>query len=107
VDRSDQKTLKKPLEKVGQVTLKSVDLAGCREILVNADASGGTVRVELLTEDGFRVRGYSRDDAVPIEGDSLRHRVAWKEHGLANLPAGRYLLRLHLEGATLFAVSYR
>jgi hypothetical protein len=59
------------------------------------------------TEDGFRVRGYSRDDAVPIEGDSLRHRVAWKEHGLDTLPAGRYLLRLHLEGATLFAVSYR
>jgi hypothetical protein len=107
LERSDQKTLKKPLEKVGQVTLKAVDLAGCREILVNADASGGNVRVELLTEDGFRVRGYSRDEAIPIEGDSLRHKVAWKERVLGTLPAGRYLLRLHLDGATVFAVSYR
>src|SRR5262245_16204724 len=62
----------------------------------------------LETRDGpDRQQGYSRDDAVPIEGDSLRHRVAWKEHGLDNLPAGPYLIRLHLDGATLFAVSYR
>jgi hypothetical protein len=107
VERSDQKTLKKPLENIGQVTLKPLDLAGCREILVNADASGGAVRVELLNEEGFRVRGYSRDDAIPIKGDSLRHRVAWKERGLDTLAPGRYLLRLHLDRATLFAVSLR
>jgi hypothetical protein len=109
VDRSDQKTLKKPLEKVGQVTLKPLDLTGCREIDVNADAAAGegAVRVELLTEEGFRVRGYARDDAVPIEGDSLRHQVAWKERRLDELPAGRYLLRIHLKDATLYAISYR
>ncbi len=106
VDRSEQKTLKKPLEKVGQVSLKPFDLAGCREIVVNADASGGAVRVELLTEDGYRARGCSRDDAIPIAGDSLRHRVAWKERGLDTLPAGRYHLRLHPEAATRFAVSF-
>jgi hypothetical protein len=106
VVRSEQKTLKKPLEKVGQVTLKPVELTGCRNITLNADATTGTVRVELLTEDGFRVRGYSRDDAAPATGDSLRHQIAWNERRLEQLPAGNYLLRLHLEDATVFAVSF-
>jgi hypothetical protein len=106
-EKSDQATLRKPLENVGQVTLKPLDLGGCREIELNADAATGAIRVELLHEEGYRVRGYSRDDAVPVRGDSLRHKVAWRDRRLDQLPAGRYLLRFHLEGATLFAVSFR
>lgn len=107
VPKSEQLTLRKPLENTGQVTLKPLDLKGCRSITVNADATKGSVRVELLTEDGYRVRGYSKDDAVVIEGDSLRHQVAWRDRKLAQLPPGRYLLRLHLDNATLYAVSFQ
>ncbi len=105
VTKNAQVTLKRPLEHIGQVTLKPLDLTACREITLNADATGGSVRVELLTEEGFRVRGYSKDDAVPIEGNSLRHVIAWKEYRLDQLPFGRYLLRLHLDHATMFAMS--
>lgn len=107
VARSEQSTLRKPLEDIGQVTLKPLDLIGCREVIVNADATGGSVRVELLTEDGYRVRGFSREDAVALEGDSLRHKATWKGRGLDTLPPGRYMLRLHLYKATLFAVTFR
>lgn len=31
----------------------------------------------------------------------------WYHRGLAELPAGRYSLRLHLERATVFAVSFK
>ncbi|MEP6662485.1 MAG: hypothetical protein ABJC04_02370 [Verrucomicrobiota bacterium] len=103
---SDQPTLKLKLENIGQVTLKPLDLRGCKGMTVNGDASKGTIRCELLTEDGFRVRGYSKDDAVSLRGDSLRHRVAWKENDLGKLPSGRYMLRLHLENAEVFAVSF-
>lgn len=106
VAKSTQVTLKKPLEHIGQVTLKPLDLTACREITLNADATDGSVRVELLTEDGYRVRGYSKDDAVPITGNSLRHAVVWKERRLEQLPSGRYLLRLHLDHATVFAMSF-
>lgn len=89
VAKSAQVTLKKPLEHIGQVTLKPLDLSGCREITLNADATGGAVRVELLTEEGYRLRGYSKEDVIPIEGDSLRHIVTWKEHGwISSLPVG-------------------
>lgn len=107
VAKSEQATLRKPLENIGQVTLKPLDLQGCSEITLNADAAKGSIRVEILNEEGYRVRGYSRDDAVPLQGDSLRHRIAWKDRGVDKLTAGRYMLRIHLENATVFAVSFK
>jgi len=107
VPLSDQRTLKKPLENIGQITLKPLDLTGCKGITVNADASQGSVRVELLTEDGYRLRGYAKEDAKPLTGDSLRHPVAWSLGESSQLPSGRYLVRLHLDNATVFAVSFR
>ncbi|HOW73512.1 MAG TPA: hypothetical protein PKY77_23165 [Phycisphaerae bacterium] len=105
VEHSDQPTLRKPLEYLGQVTLKPIDLVGCGGILVNADASAGFAWVELLTEDGKRVRGFTRDDCLPIRGDSLRHSVTWKDRKLGDLAAGKYLLRLHLERAAVYSVT--
>ncbi len=107
VPKSEQPTLKKPLENIGQVTLKPLDLRGCHAITLNAEASAGTIHVELLTEDGYRVRGFSKDDAIPIRGDSLRYRVAWKDRDLASLPPGRYMFRLHLSNAEVFALTLK
>ena len=98
-------TLKTPAEHVGQVTLKPVELAEDSKITINADARDGEVRVELLDEELRRVRGFSRDDATVVRGDSLRHAVTWKRKSPADLPPGRYHLRAHLDRAALFAVS--
>lgn len=84
-----------------------VDLTGCREVTVNAGAAGGPVRAELLTENGYRVRGFARADAVALEGDSIRHQAAWKDGELGKLPPGRYMLRFHLDRATVYAVTFQ
>jgi hypothetical protein len=63
------------------------------------------VRIELLDEEMRRVRGFSREEASVLRGDSLRHAVKWNEKTLADLRPGRYHLRAHLNRATLFAVS--
>jgi hypothetical protein len=105
VEKSAQATLKAPLEHVGQVTLKPVALSKDSTITINADARDGEVRIELLDEEMRRVRGFTRDEATVVHGDSLRHAVAWKAKSLADLPPGRYHLRAHLDRATLFAVS--
>ncbi|MSU23270.1 MAG: hypothetical protein EXS32_05530 [Opitutus sp.] len=92
---------------IGNVTLRALDFTGVSSLTVNADASKGAVRVELLDEDGFRLRGFTKDDAVPIAADGLELRAAWKAKSLRELPAGRYLVRVHLENAELFAVTLR
>jgi len=106
VARSEQTTLKKPLDHIGQVTLRPLDLGGVSRITVNADASDGAVRVELLDDRGYRIRGYARDDCTPMTGDKLAHEVAWSGANLAQLSSGAYMLRIHLDHATLYAVTF-
>jgi dienelactone hydrolase len=107
VELSAQSTLKRPLKNIGQITLKPLDLADVRNIVVNADAADGSVCVGLLNEDGYRIRGFSKDDATPITGDSVSHAVEWKDRTVKDLPPGKYCLRLHLDNAEVFAVTLR
>jgi hypothetical protein len=102
---SAQSTLKRPLKNIGQITLKPRSLAGVKRLILNADASKGSIRVEILNEDGYRMRGFSKLDAISISENSLRHQVAWKERTLERLPAGKYMLRLHLDNAEVFALT--
>jgi hypothetical protein len=90
---------------VGQITLKPLDLAEVGSITVNADAATGKVFVELLNEDGYRVRGFSKDDAEPIADNVLAGPAKWKEKSLADLKPGNYMLRIHLQSAKFFAVT--
>ena len=104
VERLELPTQGGVLEGVGQVTLKPLDLAGCERLLLNADAAEGAVRVEVLDRAGRRIRGFSRQDSVPVRGDALAQSVVWREKSLADLPAGDYMLRLHLERAAVYAL---
>jgi hypothetical protein len=48
----------KPVDCIGQVTLKPLDLSRAAGMMVNAGAgAGGTVHIELLDQNGYRVRG--------------------------------------------------
>ena len=97
----------RPQGEVGQVTLRPVDLTGYREIMLNAAAMDGRIEVEVLTADGYRVRGFAREDAVPVTGDGLRLPVRWREKTLAELQPGSYCLRVFLQNADLYAVTLR
>ena len=94
-----------PTKGIAQVTLKSIQLGNAKRVTVNADATNGDVRVELLTAEGYRVAGYTRDQSVVINGNSLWHPVNWKDKAMTDLAAGRYQLRLHLKNARLFALT--
>ncbi len=92
---------------IGQVTLRPLDLTGVKEISVNADASQGKIWVEILDEDGFRLHGFSKDEATPLTADSLDQKVAWKDHALSQLKPGKYMIRVHLDNARLFACTLK
>ena len=107
VAKSDQVTVTEPLEHLGQVTMKPIDLTGVKAITLNADASEGEIRVEVLNASGRRLRGYSAEVANPISGDGLRHPVAWKDLSPGDLEDGVYVLRLHLCRAAVFSITLR
>jgi hypothetical protein len=92
---------------IGQVTLRSRDLSGFREITINADATKGKVHVEILNESGYRVRGLSKEEVTAITGDSLEAKVTWKDKTLGDLKPGNHMIRIHLDNAKLYAITLR
>jgi len=92
-------------EAIGQVTLRPVRLERGDELRLNADATDGVVRVELLDEGGRRIRGFSREDAEPLIGDSLRHRVRWHHRTLDDLDRVGVMIRIHLDRATVYSLD--
>jgi hypothetical protein len=100
-----QKKPEPPANTIGQLTLKPRELHGVKTITLNADASKGAVRLEVLNEDGFRLHGFTKDDAVPLTTDHLSHEASWMDKKLHELPPGKYMLRIHLVNAELFAMS--
>ncbi len=95
----------RPLERIGQITLKPRSLAGVKSITVNTATVKAAGRVELLDAQGYRIPGFTKTDAIPITGDHLRHRVTWNEADLTRLPAGDVMIRLHLDRAEVFAIT--
>jgi hypothetical protein len=95
----------KPFDHIGQITLKPVDLTGVKDCAINGSASTGSIRVEVLDAEGRRVHGFTRDDTSPLTGDRLAMSPRWNGRTLSALSPGRYMLRLHLENAEVFALS--
>ncbi len=94
-----------PIEKFGQITLKSIHFNKIKSIEINGDAENGSIRTEVLTDDGYRISGYTKNDAIPLNSDSFRHEVKWKKKSTGDLPAGNYKLRLHLDNSEVFAIT--
>ena len=95
----------RPIEKTAQITFRPRSLAGAKGLTLNADASAGTIRVELLDSAGHRFRDFTKADAMPISGDGLRHRVTWKNADLSKMPAQEVMIRIHLDNAEVFALT--
>jgi hypothetical protein len=73
-----------------------------RQLILNADASKGRLVVDLLDREGRPLSGYSADDCVAIDTDSVRHRVRWT--GQEKLPADAPVrLRFRLRNTSLYS----
>ena len=77
------------------------------DLRINADATDGSVGVEVLSIDGQIQPGFSIDDCVSLTGDSTEHHIRWKsstgiEHILADTDQP-LRLRFVLNRAQLYA----
>lgn len=76
---------------------------------LNVDAAGGgSVRVELLDEDGEPIKGFGKDDAIPIARNSVRMPVVWKGNPDLSALVGRTVrMRFHMTNASLYAFQFK
>ncbi len=87
----------------GVIETKTLRPEGDR-LVVNADASKGSIAVEVLDASGEPLPGYARADAVVLKSDAVRHPIRWRGHD--RLPSGEPLrLRFHLHVASLFSFA--
>ena len=104
-----------PVNQAGVLHTKRMYWAN-RELRINAEARGGTIRAELRDHRGKPVPGFALADSDPFSGNKLSHRMSWKGRrqlpkkmiGTANAQptVGRLMsIRFHLERAELYSFS--
>ena len=76
------------------------------DLCINANASNGFIKVEVLDDNGQPIPGFSKDEARPITGDELRAKVLWTKKSDVGALSGRQVrLRLFLKNAHLYSIS--
>ena len=79
------------------------------EILINASAKGGGIRVEALTPFGLPVEGFTADKSVHFTGDKLEAAVGWKDgRRLSDITEKLYggiRLKFYIERAKIFSFT--
>ncbi|MDB6028194.1 MAG: hypothetical protein JWM68_4417, partial [Verrucomicrobiales bacterium] len=71
-----------------------------KKLFVNADASHGELRVQLLTPEGKPIKGFAARDCQPVHGDGVKSSVTWK-NAPGDLPKNA-ILEFLLQDAVLF-----
>lgn len=89
------------LDGTGEVVTKPLKLAD--DLTVNADATGGEVRVELREDDGRPIAGFTFGDSIPLTADNTTWRASWK-HG-SKVPINRPIrVAVRLSNARLYSL---
>ena len=75
-----------------------------QRLTVNADASNGELRIEILDPSGDPISGYGLQDCDPITQDGVRQSVRWRHHHV--LPSARpFSIRFHLRNTRLYSYT--
>jgi tetratricopeptide (TPR) repeat protein len=76
-------------------------------LLLNADAHGGSIRIEIQNPSGRAIPGLSLDECQPIRGDSVRLPVHWRGAASLTRLAGRTVrLRIEARQADLYGFGF-
>lgn len=90
----------------GTLTTKQLTMAGDR-LIVNADATGGSLKVEILDAAGEAIGGLGLKDCEVIKSDHVRHAVRWGGRDeVSNLKGRTISLRFHLSDCKLYSFEF-
>lgn len=65
-------------ERPGSLTTRPLRFTGGSALRINADATGGEVRVEARTLYGAPIDGFSLDECLPLGKDDTDHEIQWQ-----------------------------
>jgi hypothetical protein len=89
-------------DKEGSLLTRLVTFRG-KHLFVNVAAKGGALRAEVLDKDSQVIPGLTRDNCLPVRGDSTRAAVTWKGADLARLPGQPVRFRFYLRCGEFYA----
>ena len=90
----------------GVLTTKTLTMAG-GQLVVNADASLGSIAVEILDEEGRAIPGFGRAEADAFDGDVLRHTVTWNGSADVSSLRGRpVVVQFHMDRSKLYSFVF-
>ena len=78
-----------------------------KQLLINADASRGRIRVELLDVMGVPLLGFEAGRSDPLHGDSVSQLASWDgKSDLSSLESRKIKLRLLMAHSKLFSFRF-
>ena len=93
-------------EEEGEVVTTPIQIEG-EALVVNADARGGSITVEVLDEDGKPAAGFSGRECDAFSGDAVRHVVTWGGRSAVGALVGRTCrLRFVMRKADLYSYVF-
>ena len=113
LEQDDDIALTDRLTADGAADTSAIDAVGavqdgvCQLLLNHATSAAGSIRVELLDEQGAPIPRFTLEDCDPIYGDAIEHPVSWrKQTELAHLAGQPVSLRIELKDADLYAIRF-
>jgi len=77
-------------------------------LVINADATDGSLAVEIQDAAGSAIDGYALSDCRPLNADAVRHTVRWSGGAaLGTLSRQPVRLRFVLKNAKLYAFGFK
>ena len=91
-------------ENEGTVITKPLQFSG-DQLWLNAEASRGTIRVEVLDKKLQPVPGFTKDEAVALRADHVRQKVAWSGDmpNLSSLAGKPIRFKFYLQNARVYS----
>ena len=91
------------IDGTGSLTTEKLMVAkGRNKLFINAKAPHGELRVEILTESGEVIDGYSAEDCIAFSGNDTAARIIWRNNDTASLP-DIFRLRFIQKNAQLYS----
>lgn len=87
----------------GILLTKPIQFSG-KYLFVNLDAKSGALQAELCDVKGRPIKGFTRLDCMPVNGDSTRKKVTWRDKQDINVLANQPVrLKFYITNAKFYS----